>query len=101
MEHVNNYVDTSEFLQKTSLVLSKVLCMEELGFDITMNTKLVNGVGQNDFDLSSIDYADFIILMEEEFDFEFDFFVQIHTVGEMYSYIFSKEESKVNCDEEN
>lgn len=87
MDCLSENIDAVEFLDRTSLILGKVLCVDNLGVAISLETKLVNGVGQNDFDLSSIDYANFIVLMEEEFDFEFDFFIQIRTVGDMYNYI--------------
>ncbi len=100
MEWLNESISITDFLKRTSLILGKVLCIEDLDVNISLDTKLVNGVGQNDFDLSSIDYADFIVLMETEFDFEFDFFVQIKTIGDMYNYLFERNEgNKVDADE--
>lgn len=77
------------FIEKVSLILNKVL---EDGKTprITPDTKLVNGVGQNDFDLSSIDYVDFIVLLEKEFDFVFYFDINLNTIGDFYSYILNQ-----------
>ena len=86
--------DVKNFLEIVNQLILETLQIESIGIPITLNTDLVSGVGRDTIDLSSIDYVDFIIKIEKEFDIIFDFNTKIYTVGDLYDYIMSFSEGK-------
>ena len=61
-------INLVEFLDNVKVLLAKILCVNKLDLPLGLDTKLVNGVGINDFDLASIDYVEFLVLVEKEYD---------------------------------
>ena len=89
-------LDVKLFLEKVSSILGQILQGgNELEVPITLETSLVNGVGINDIDLSSIDYVRLLVIIEEEYDIIYDFTTVVYTVGDIYDYInnYKKKES--------
>ena len=89
-------LDVKLFLEKVSSILGQILQGgNELEVPITLETSLVNGVGINDIDLSSIDYVRLLVIIEEEYDIIYDFMTVVYTVGDIYDYInnYKKKES--------
>lgn len=84
---MNDRIDIAPFLETMGALLAKTLCIKNMNIPITLETKLVNGVGTNDIDLNSIDYVDFLVCIENEFDIIFDFEAKILTIGDIYQYI--------------
>ena len=80
-------LNTIPFLENMSSILAKVLCVEKLDVPVTLKTRLINGVGDNDIELSSIDYVQFLVRVEEEYGIICDFETQIYTIGDVYNYI--------------
>lgn len=80
-------LDVNQFLAKTSEILAKTLCVEKIEVPITLDTRIINGVGANDLELSSIDYVDFLMQIEEEYDIVYGFETIIYTVGDIYNYV--------------
>lgn len=74
-------------LQKLKSILAKILEYEEEEIQINLDSKLVGGVGDNDLNLSSIDYVEFVVEIEKEFDIIYDFNIQISTIKELLDYI--------------
>ena len=91
MEYI---LDVSSFLENITQILRKVLYNDIISIPITLDTELVNGVGSNNLDMSSIDYVDFLAIVEKEYDFVYDFDSQIYTVGDIYNYIISYKKKK-------
>lgn len=92
-------IEVTSFLEKMREILSKVLCEECLEIPISLDTYLINGVGMNGLDLSSIDYVDFLVSVENEYDIIYDFSARIYTVGDIYNYISSYMARQVNHNE--
>lgn len=89
-------LDVKLFLEKVSSILGQILQGgNELEVPITLETSLVNGVGINDIDLSSIDYVRLLVIIEEEYDIIYDLTTVVYTVGDIYDYInnYKKKES--------
>ena len=80
-------LEVISFLENMSNILAKILCVDKLDVPVTLETRLVNGVGVNDIELASIDYVDFLLYVEKEYDIVYDFETQIHTIGDVYNYI--------------
>lgn len=84
---MNEEIKTSYFLEQVKIALQKTLCIDNLNMDITLDTHLVNGVGANGLSLSSIDYIEFLVLMEDQFDISFGFDTAIFTVQDIYDFV--------------
>lgn len=84
---MTNILEVKPFLNSMSDILAEILYMETMDIPITLETKLVNGVGTDGMDLSSIDYVDFLARVEYEYNIVYDFNVTIHTIGDIYGYI--------------
>lgn len=80
-------------LEKIEDALHKVLEVESLDVDIRDDINLVGGISFGNLGLSSIDYVEFIILMEDEFNIVFDFDVRINSISEMVDYIKNEKEN--------
>lgn len=80
-------LELDKFLEKMRSILKIVLCVKELNVDITLETNLVNGVGIDCLTLSSIDYVDFLVLVEKEYDITYNFDTMIYTLKDVYDYI--------------
>lgn len=74
-------------LHKIQNILANLLEDDSIKTSITEDTKLINGVGEHDLGLSSIDYVEFIVEVEKEFDIVFEFEFEINTVADLLSYI--------------
>ena len=55
--------------------------------EIDENTELISGSDDNYLSMSSIDYVEFLVTMEDMLDIVFDFSARIETVGDLISYI--------------
>lgn len=75
------------FLENMSSILAKILCVDKFDVPVTLKTRLVNGVGENDLELASIDYVQFLVRVEEEYGIICDFETQIYTIEDVYNYI--------------
>lgn len=84
---MNTILNTDEFLQKMKELLARAISVDELNMSIDLETNLVNGVGKNCLPLSSIDYVDFLVMVETEYDIVYDFDTTIYTIGDLYHYI--------------
>lgn len=74
-------------LEKIQKILFKVLEKEDIGNDITEQTKLISSDVNDDIALSSIDYVEFLIDVEKEFNIVYDFDVVFETIGDLVEYI--------------
>lgn len=74
-------------LEKIQKILFKVLEKEDIGNDITEQTKLMSSDVNDDIALSSIDYVEFLIDVEKEFNIVYDFDVVFETIGDLVEYI--------------
>lgn len=84
---MNKIDNVEKFLEIVTQLLLETLQIEKTNIPITLKTDLVSGIGMDSLSLSSIDYVDFIIKIEEEFDITFDFNTVIYSVGDLYNYI--------------
>ena len=91
MDEINN---KEEFLTIIEELLTRTLEIPKLDTKVTMNTKLVDSVGDNSIGLSSIDYVDFLVMVETKFDVVYDFDVTFYTVSDIYNYILEYKEAK-------
>ena len=66
---------------------------DDIGFIVKRGSNLITGFGENSIALSSIDYVDLLVNLENRFDIYFDFDVKIETVGDIYEYITRFEET--------
>lgn len=84
---MNTVLNTEKFIQKMKELLARAILVDELNMPINLETNLVNGVGENCLPLSSIDYVDFLVMVETEYDIVYDFDTTIYTIGDLYHYI--------------
>lgn len=84
---MNKMPTEEEFLKKTKELLARAISVDELNIPIDLETDLVNGVGENSLPLSSIDYVDFLVMVETEYDIVYDFDTTIYTLGDLYRYV--------------
>lgn len=84
---MENQLEIESFLDNMRSILMKVLCVKDLNIEITLETDLVNGVGTDCLGLSSIDYVDFLVLVETEYDIIYDFDTAVYTIGDVYNFI--------------
>lgn len=82
-----NEISPKHFLLSFKEILKKVLGLTDLQRDITMETSLVYGVGKDSLDLSSIDFVDLIIVIENYYDVVFEFDATIKTIQDLYDYV--------------
>jgi len=82
-----NHIARTTFLKEIELMLKTVLEVDELDFPLTFETNLVSGVGTNTLNLSSIDYVDFLVCVENAFDIIYDFDVTLYTIEDIYNYV--------------
>ena len=82
-----DYLEKSVFLKNMESILKNTLGEDTLSVQIDMNTNLVNGIGTNCLNLSSIDYVYFIVDVENLYDMAFDFDAQVFTLNDVYEYI--------------
>lgn len=83
---MNNELDLNQFLAKATELLNQILD-DDIGFVLTRGTNLISEIGDKSVDLSSIDYVDFLVAIENEYNIVYDFDAKIETVGDMYHYI--------------
>ena len=57
-------------------------------FEIDEETALIGG----DLGISSMDYVELLVSMEDEFDVVFDFSTQIETIGDLIDFLDEKKE---------
>lgn len=90
-------LNQNEFLESMRKILVRILNVEKITIPINFETKLVDGVGEDGIDLSSIDYVSFLIDIENKYDIVYDFDIQIYTLGDIYNYIqeYKMKESRV------
>lgn len=94
-----NKMDTQEFMKKIKGILLSVLnAAGEDGedFELSMDTKLISGLGTESVELSSIDYVDFLVRVEAEYDVYFDFGTVIYSIQDLYDYIIRFEAEEEN-----
>lgn len=80
-------LSTKSFLESVEDILKEVLGVSELWFELTMDTLLTYGVGQESLDLSSIDFVDLIVKIENLYNITFEFDVTINSLQDLYAYI--------------
>lgn len=67
--------------------LADVMEMNPAEIKIDENTMLIGGLEINSLGISSMDFVEFLVRIEEIFGIVFDFKVRINTIGELISYI--------------
>ena len=82
------------YIKKISKLISEVL-EDENNIEVNMETHLIGVVNENDLGLSSIDYVELIVKVEQEFDVIYDFDVQLNTVGDLINYNKSNKEGSM------
>ena len=80
-------LSTKNFLESVEDILKEVLGISELWTELTMDTLFIYGVAQPSLDLSSIDYVDFIVKIENLYNITFEFDVTINSLQDLYDYI--------------
>ena len=80
-------VSTKRFLESVEDILKEVLDVSELWNELTMDTLLTYGVGQESLDLSSIDFVELIVKIENLYNITFEFDVTINSLQDLYDYI--------------
>ncbi len=76
-----------EMVSEVAEILSNVLEMDKDNINISEDTKLVGGISEEDIGLSSIDYVEFLVGIEEHFNVAFDFDMRINTISELIDFI--------------
>lgn len=64
-----------------------VIVENDLTIDIDSSSHLIGKYEENDIGLSSIEYVELIVMVEEKFNIIFDFETQLVTVGDLFNYI--------------
>lgn len=80
-------LSTKSFLESVEDILKEVLGVSELWIELTMDTLLTYGVGQESLDLSSIDFVELIVKIENLYNITFEFDVTINSLQDLYDYI--------------
>ena len=75
----NEKLSQEFFLKSIEDILKEILGITELWVNLTMDTSLVFGVGENSLDLASIDFVDLIVKVENEYNVTFEFDAAIYT----------------------
>ena len=89
-------LSTKSFLGSVEDILKEVLGVSELWFGLTMDTLLTYGVGQESLDLSSIDFVELIVKIENLYNITFEFDAIINSLQDLYDYIVRKQECNSN-----
>lgn len=82
-------------LEKLQKILFEVLEKEDQGNIITKETKLISSDATDDIALSSIDYVEFLIDVEKQFNIIYNFDTVFETIGDLLQYIDGYEETQV------
>ena len=90
----NAALSTKSFLESVEDILKEVLGVSELWIELTMDTLLTYGVGQESLDLSSIDFVELIVKIENLYNITFEFDVTINSLQDLYDYIIRELECK-------
>ncbi len=90
MKYSANNVESSEFLERVKNILLDILSVDDIGMDISMDTELVSSLGENSIPLSSIDYVDFLVCVENAYDVIFEYEARFYTLQDVYDYILMK-----------
>lgn len=80
-------LSTKSFLESVEDILKEVLGVSKLWIELTMDTLLTYGVGQESLDLSSIDFVELIVKIENLYNITFEFDVTINSLQDLYDYI--------------
>ncbi len=76
-----------KMLNEIKEIIAEVLEEDISEVIIDGNTKLIGGMGENEIGLTSIDYVQFLVALEEKFNVIFDFGINIDTVSELMEYL--------------
>lgn len=90
----NEKLSQEFFLKSIEDILKEILGITELWVNLTMDTSLVFGVGENSLDLASIDFVDLIVKVENEYNVTFEFDAAIYTLQDLYNYIIEDTEGR-------
>jgi acyl carrier protein len=74
-------------IERLEKILYKVLEKEKNNEHISEKTRLISNGEMSDTELSSIDYIEFLVEVEKEFDIVYDFDKVFYTVGDLLKYI--------------
>lgn len=92
-------MNSEEVFHEIKNIIKEVSNRESLGitedFEITRDTVLIGHVGESQLKISSIDYIEIIVKIEEQFDIEFDFEVKLMTVGDWIDFVSFKSNKKI------
>lgn len=83
-------MSSSELLMEIKEILMEVMEVEECDYDkykINRETYLVNKVGVEQINLSSLDFVRFIVEIENKYGVFYDFEEDLTTVGNVIDYI--------------
>lgn len=83
----NNVISVDEFLITVESILKKIFEIDSLWIPLSLDTSLGYGVGTESLDLSSIDFVELIVQIEELFDITFEFDIEVSTIQDLYNYI--------------
>ena len=87
----NTAIQVEEFLISIETILKKIFEVDSLWMPLSLETSLGYGVGTESLDLSSIDFVELIVQIEELYDITFEFDVEISTIQDLYEVIRSNE----------
>ena len=80
-------LSAQSFLESVKDILKEVFGVSELWTELTMDTLVIYGVGQESLDLSSIDFVELIVKIENLYNITFEFDVTINSLQDLYDYI--------------
>lgn len=89
----NAILSENAFLESVEDILKEVLGLSKLWKELTMDTLLVYSVGQDSLDLSSIDFVDMIVSIENQYNITFEFDFDIKSLRDLYDYIVTELEN--------
>lgn len=92
----NTAIQVEEFLISIETILKKIFEVDSLWMPLSLETSLGYGVGTESLDLSSIDFVELIVQIEELYDITFEFDVEISTIQDLYDYILNSK-SIIEC----
>ena len=92
----NSEIQVEEFLNTVETILKEIFEVDNLWVPLSLETTLGYGVGTESLDLSSIDFVELIVQIEELYDITYEFDVEISTIRDLYNYIVDSK-SNIAC----
>lgn len=83
----NSEIQVEEFLNTVETILKRIFEVDNLWIPLSLETTLVYGIGTECLDLSSIDFVELIVQIEELYDITYEFDIEINSIRDLYNYI--------------